>query len=108
MKLSKKETEKKNRELLLKVEFNSVKGDKVIFKVDKNTYTGIVVDLIPEHEYPSDYFIEEVPDSRNKCAMWQDENGNSINSVLLCEMTGKKKNLPVYHTSINIIRKINS
>ena len=81
---------KKERESVLKTKFNCSKGDDVFFRVDKNMYRGIVIDLIPNHEYPCNYFAVEVPDSRNKCAMWQDENG-SINSVLLCEMTGKKK-----------------
>ena len=100
------EPNKKERELLLKTEFNCNKGDKVTFKIDKDSYIGIVVDLVPKYEYPSSYFIKEVPDSRNKCSMWQDKDGNSIDSVLLYKMTGKKKNLPVYYTSVNITRKM--
>lgn len=97
---------KKEREVALKTDFDCIKGDNVIFKIDKHTYKGTVIDLVPKHEFPSAYFPEEVPDSRNKCYQWQDEDGHDINSVLICVMTGKNKNLPSYYTTVNIIRKI--
>jgi hypothetical protein len=92
---------KKDRERLLKERFNCNKGDVVTFKIDKKTFKGTVIDLVPKYEFPSNYFTEEVPDSRNKCYMWQDENGHT-DSVLLRVMTGKKLNLPTYYTSVNI------
>lgn len=95
---------KKDREQLLKTKFNCKKGDVVIFKVDKNKYKGEVVDLVPKHQFPSNYFTTEVPDSRDKTCTWKDDKG-SLDSVLLCVMTGKKRNLPSYYTSINIICK---
>jgi len=96
---------KKERTLLLKTEFDCVKGDDVYFKVDKNVYRGIVVDLVPKHEHPSKYFTEEVPDSRDKSYMWEDDNG-SLTSVLFRVMTGKKNNLVTYYSSREITRKV--
>ena len=93
---------KKEREQLLKSKFNCKKGDVVIFMVDKKKYKGEVIDLVPKYELPCNYLPEKIPDSRDKTCMWEDEKG-ALDSVLLCIMTGKKRNLPSYYTSINII-----
>ncbi len=91
----------KEREILLRKEFECSKGDDVFFTVKKHIYRGIVVDLIPKNEEASDYFTKGIIKSNNKCNLLKNNDG--LNRVLLCVMTGKFQNVTTYYAAIDIM-----